>query len=116
MMSFTRARRAWPLLALSLLSVAALAQNELRDNLFAQTDDALKAANEARANILAPKNYGDAAEHYRSAEDRLRIVSPGGHRRWARVAIRGARHAAHASRHATRVKGSSPRREGAEFP
>lgn len=72
MMSFTRARRAWPLLALSLVSVAALAQNELRDNLFAQTDDALKAANEARANILAPKNYGDAAEHYRSAEDRLR--------------------------------------------
>jgi outer membrane protein OmpA-like peptidoglycan-associated protein len=47
------------------------AQDDLRSTLFTQTDDALKAANEARANILAPKSYGDAAEAYRSAEDKL---------------------------------------------
>lgn len=50
----------------------ALAQNDLRETLFTQTDEALKAANEARANVLAPKNYGKAAEAYRSAEDKLR--------------------------------------------
>ena len=50
----------------------AVAQDDLRETLFAQTDQALKAANEARANVLAPKNYGDAAAHYRSAEDKLK--------------------------------------------
>ena len=47
------------------------AQDDLRDTLFTQADDALKAANEARANILAPKNYAEAAAAYRSAEDKL---------------------------------------------
>ena len=50
----------------------AVAQDDLRETLFAQTDEALKAANEARANVLAPKNYGDAAAYYRSAEDKLK--------------------------------------------
>lgn len=50
----------------------AAAQTDLRDTLFVQADAALKAANEARANVLAPKNYGEAAEYYRSAEDKLR--------------------------------------------
>jgi len=49
----------------------AAAQDDLRNTLFTQTDDALKAANEARANILAPKSYGEAAAAYRSAEDKL---------------------------------------------
>lgn len=59
-------------LALGLMSSIALAQSDLRDTLFAQADAALAAANEARANILAPKNYGEAAEYYRSAEEKLR--------------------------------------------
>ena len=62
------------LAAILLLSAGvsvAVAQDDLRDTLFTQTDDALKAANEARANILAPKNYAEAAAAYRSAEDKL---------------------------------------------
>ena len=46
-------------------------QNDMRDMLFTQADDALKAANQARANVLAPKSYAKAAEAYRSAEDKL---------------------------------------------
>lgn len=57
---------------LSLAAIAAAAQDDLRDTLFAQADAALQAANDARANLLAPKNYGEAADHYRSAEDKLR--------------------------------------------
>ena len=53
-------------------AMLALAQDDLRQTLFSQTDDALKAANEARANILAPRSYGDAARAYRAAEDKLR--------------------------------------------
>ncbi len=49
----------------------AAAQDDLRDTLFTQTDEALKAANDARANILAPKSYAEAAKSYRSAEDKL---------------------------------------------
>ena len=65
-------RRLAPVILLSLCATGVSAQDNLRETLFAQTDDALKAANEARANILAPKNYGDAAEHYRDAEEKLR--------------------------------------------
>lgn len=57
---------------LGMLAGIAIAQTDLRETLFAQADAALKAANEARANILAPKSYGEAAEHYRSAEDKLK--------------------------------------------
>ena len=39
----------------------ATAQDDLRDTLFSQADEALKAANEARAAILAPKSYAEAA-------------------------------------------------------
>lgn len=49
----------------------ATAQDDLRETLFTQADEALKAANEVRANILAPKSYAEAAEAYRSAEDKL---------------------------------------------
>ncbi|MGB5720005.1 MAG: OmpA family protein [Woeseiaceae bacterium] len=65
---------AWRSIATALLCVIAFgasAQTDLRDTLFEQADAALKAANEARANVLAPKNYGEAAEHYRAAEDKL---------------------------------------------
>ena len=57
---------------LGMLAGMAIAQTDLRETLFAQADVALKAANDARANILAPKSYGEAAEHYRSAEDKLK--------------------------------------------
>ena len=52
-------------------SAAAWSQGDLRDTLFADADDALKAANEARASVLAPRSYGEASEAYRSAEDKL---------------------------------------------
>lgn len=59
------------LVVLGLGGTAAHGQENLRATLFAQTDDALKAANEARASVLAPKSYGEAAKYYRSAEDKL---------------------------------------------
>ena len=59
-------------LMMSAIATSAVAQDDLRETLFAQTDIALKAANEARANVLAPRSYADAAEAYRSAEDKLR--------------------------------------------
>ncbi|NND53495.1 MAG: OmpA family protein [Gammaproteobacteria bacterium] len=54
-----------------LFAPVAPAQQDLRATLFTQTDDALKAANEARANILAPKSYGEAVRYYQSAEQKL---------------------------------------------
>lgn len=60
------------LLLLVISATVAVAQDDLRRTLFAETDDALKAANEARASILAPQSYSDAAEAYRAAEDKLR--------------------------------------------
>jgi outer membrane protein OmpA-like peptidoglycan-associated protein len=71
-LSFNVLRRLVPVILLSLYAMGAPAQENLRETLFAQTDEALKAANEARANILAPKNYADAAKHYRDAEEKLR--------------------------------------------
>ena len=65
------AGRALAVLLLGLFVLGAAAQENLRATLFAQTDEALKAANEARANVLAPKNYAEAAEHYRDAEKKL---------------------------------------------
>ncbi len=46
-------------------------QAQIRQELFAQADQALAAANEAQANVLAPVSYGDAAERYRRAEQNL---------------------------------------------
>ncbi|MEM9057858.1 MAG: hypothetical protein AAGD86_10295, partial [Pseudomonadota bacterium] len=58
-------------LALVLGAAVAQAQSELRSTLFAEADQALKAANEARASVLAPSSYSDGVERYRDAEDRL---------------------------------------------
>lgn len=72
-----RAASRWlPVLALmvtSLLIPAATGaasedQATLRSSLFGAADAALQAANQARANLLAPRSYGEAAEHYRRAE------------------------------------------------
>ena len=52
-------------------TAVASADDDLRDTLFGQTDEALKAANEARASVLAPKSYSEAARLYRAAEDKL---------------------------------------------
>ena len=49
-------------LTFSLLATGIFAQEDLRSTLFAQTDEALKAANEARASVLAPKAYADATK------------------------------------------------------
>ena len=71
----TRIRRFGRRAAMLLITLGAgtvFAQNDLRETLFAQADEALRAANEARANVLAPKSYAEAAEAYRSAEEKLR--------------------------------------------
>ena len=70
----TRIRQLGRLAAMLLITLGAgtvFAQNDLRETLFAQADEALRAANEARANVLAPKSYAEAAEAYRSAEEKL---------------------------------------------
>ncbi|MGI1678837.1 MAG: OmpA family protein [Cellvibrionaceae bacterium] len=46
--------------------------DDVRDSLFTQADDALRNANMARANVLAPKNYEEAAKAYRKAEEGLK--------------------------------------------
>ena len=63
------------LLAVLLPAPAALAagadQSELRATLFRTADDALAAANEAQASLLAPQSYGQAADLYRRAQSTL---------------------------------------------
>lgn len=53
------------------LAGAQAQDNGLRAQLFGPADEAMRVANEAQANILAPTNYGTAAEHYRDAESNL---------------------------------------------
>jgi outer membrane protein OmpA-like peptidoglycan-associated protein len=43
----------------------------LREQVFARADQALAAANEAQANVLAPVSYAEAARYYRDAETAL---------------------------------------------
>ena len=47
------------------------ADGDVRGMLFREADTALAAANSARANILSPKNYEQAAQYYQKAEERL---------------------------------------------
>ncbi len=56
---------------LTLTAAVATAQSELRSTLFADADEALNAANEARANLLAPSSYARGVEQYRQAEEKL---------------------------------------------
>lgn len=74
MSGFFRQARRWAVLlaAIACLGIANASESDLRETLFAQTDEALKAANDARANVLAPKSYSEAAKAYRAAEDDLR--------------------------------------------
>ena len=58
-------------LLLTFIAVNASAQNdEVRYSLFNDIETTFKAANEMKANILAPKNYEEAAELYRRANER----------------------------------------------
>jgi OmpA-OmpF porin, OOP family len=49
-------------------AAAAAGDPELRRSLFGAADDALAAANQGQAGLLAPQSYGEAADHYRRAE------------------------------------------------
>lgn len=69
--SMRNAARLAVFLIVCLGTAVASADDDLRDTLFGQTDVALKAANEARASVLAPKSYSEAARLYRAAEDKL---------------------------------------------
>lgn len=69
--SCNAATRLLALVVLALGTAIVGAQENLRETMFAQADEALKAANAARASVLAPKSYGDAAKYYRSAEEKL---------------------------------------------
>jgi outer membrane protein OmpA-like peptidoglycan-associated protein len=53
------------------LSISSAQETALRTQLFTDADEAMRLANEALANILAPGNYDQAAEHYRTAETDL---------------------------------------------
>lgn len=44
---------------------------DVRSSLFAEVDQALKTSREAGADILVPKSYGQAMQHYRKAEEDL---------------------------------------------
>jgi len=56
---------------LSFSSTASAQGQTLREQLFARADQAMAAANEQRANILAPVSYEEAAHHYRTADTKL---------------------------------------------
>ncbi|MEX2495718.1 MAG: hypothetical protein WD448_06500, partial [Woeseia sp.] len=56
---------------LMLLTVAALAQNELRETFFKNADAALAAADATNARLLSPKNYQDGMKDYEAAENGL---------------------------------------------
>ena len=58
------------LLAVALAGIAN-AQNELRDTFFKEADAARQAADEANAELLAPRNYGRGVKEYQDAENAL---------------------------------------------
>jgi outer membrane protein OmpA-like peptidoglycan-associated protein len=68
----TRLQIVVTMLMLGLAAGAATAQQDLRASLFTLADEAMQVAREARADVLAPRSYGDAMEHYQDAEENLR--------------------------------------------
>lgn len=58
-------------LTLSAAAEAAAQDQLLREQVFARVDQALAAANEAQANVLAPESYADASRYYRDADTAL---------------------------------------------
>lgn len=60
------------LLFITLLLSMNVFADEMRDALFNDADDAFRAANTARSNILSPQNYAKAASAYKGASDKLK--------------------------------------------
>jgi outer membrane protein OmpA-like peptidoglycan-associated protein len=46
--------------------------NDVRSTLFKEADGALRAARKAQADVLAPKNFGEAMKHYQEADSDLK--------------------------------------------
>ena len=47
----------------------AFAQQDVKSQLFKEANESMQAAQKVYADVLAPKNYGEAAKLYREAED-----------------------------------------------
>ena len=58
-------------LSLTTVAIQAADSDEIRSTLFAEAGGALKAANNARASLLAPVSYSEASGYYRKAEELL---------------------------------------------
>lgn len=56
-------------LGATLFSTNIIAQQDIKVSLFKQADKALKQANEVHADVLAPKNYGEAMKYYQDADN-----------------------------------------------
>ena len=57
------------LLVSGIVATQLIAQQDTRVSLFNQADETIKVAKEMQANLLAPKAYGKAMEHYRKADE-----------------------------------------------
>jgi len=57
--------------ALSFLTAAVASAQSMKESLFAEAEEVIAQAKAARADVLAPKNYGKATEHFREAEKRF---------------------------------------------
>jgi hypothetical protein len=61
-------------LALSVLASGALfaqSQQQIRDQIFGETDTVKKQADDLKAEVLAPESYSEAMKHYMSAVDTM---------------------------------------------
>lgn len=71
-MSRSSIARFWVALVFAgLVGATSFAQDSLRQTLFEDAKEALVAANEAQASILAPTGYAQGADHYKRAEELL---------------------------------------------
>jgi len=66
-----RAATAVVTISLTFFVVAVLSAQPMRESLFGDADRAIEQAKAAQADILAPKNYGKAMEHYQEAQKRF---------------------------------------------
>ena len=66
-----RAAKAILTFSLTFCVVAVLSAQPMKESLFGDADRAIDRAKAAQADILAPKNYGKAIEHYQEAQKRF---------------------------------------------
>jgi outer membrane protein OmpA-like peptidoglycan-associated protein len=59
----------WSVLVMSVSVSAVNAQSDTRTALFSEADEMVRLANDMQANVLAPKAYDKALEHYQKAEE-----------------------------------------------